>query len=364
MTDTIQLLESIDKFNDASFVTFSADGKEVIVRNEANGLLYSFPFYFNETAGTHFLDGTQAKLIGDEIEEPKSILEAGRDFFESEEREIDVILEACACHKKGKPKKEKAKQETGLEEGLLAKETEKAFFQYESIINNIIEEGNLFDEDHKPVQKKEIILPDVIIEMKEWKQSKRDAFLESKDSYEEFNEQVREVLQEAGIQSDVSEVLSGIDPIGGKSFFGLLTKNLAKIKRESSSEFNIESTVMAIDKLREESFTDTFQENYRSTLDAPDMYGHLSNPNTLAYLKFKTGAFGKVETGRLLESFNNVLTKYNELSQEELMSVSKMRDVVDFMYRTEQYDDELLWNIIRQFNMAFSNFKQAPVTNG
>lgn len=355
MNETIQLLESIDKFNDASFVSFGIDGQSVIVKNEATGDLYSFPIQFDENLKTYTLNGAEAILLGEEEEPKPSLKEACLNFFSEGEGDIGGILEACA------PKKEKKKAYSKLStklESIFSEEIASAFKDYEEKLNAFIGECDLFDESGKPVEKETIFHPDFLLEMKNWKQDRREALLESVDIFREFLDKTSELLSEKQIELEAEKLFEGIDVISGKSFFGLLTKNLTKIKKENELDINVESIVMSLDKLRQETFSETFEENYRATLDAPDSYGHLSNPNIQNYLKFKVGSFDKVKVGRLLEDFNNVLTKFNELNQEELVYINKLRDIVDFMYRTEQIDDEMVFNIIREFNDRFSTFKK------
>lgn len=360
MNETIQLLESIKKFNDASFVSFGVDGKSVIVQNEATGDLYSFPIQFDENLKTYTLSGKDAVLLSEEEAEKPSLKEACLNFFSEGEGEIEGILEACAS-KKMKEKKS-YKLATKLE-SIFSDEVVTAFQKFEESMNQFIGECDLFDESNKPVEKETIYHPDFLLEMKEWKESKREALLESIDIYTDFLDKSKEVLSEKQIEIATEKLFEGIDVIAGKSFFGLLTKNLTKIKKESGLDFSVESVVMELDKLREETFSETFEEGFRATLDAPDAYGQLSNTSVQNYLKFKVGTFNKTTVGRLLEDFDNVLTKYHEMNQEELVWVSKLRDIVTFMYRTEQYDDEMIWNIIREFNNKFSTMnKMEPVS--
>ena len=200
--------------------------------------------------------------------------------------------------------------------------------------------GSIFDENYSLKNEDDVLDPIYILEHFQSLVHKRSAINENMDLVIEWKERVNEIVNES--------VLSGIDPFS-KDWKIKLLKNLVQYKNNTDSGIAIHETVKEIESVH----TELFENSMPIASDsATPSGGGYDGENKLHFLKM-SGTFTNDDLKNLIRDFDYALGSWNNKTKDELGAISALKDKIEYMYRTNNIDDEEAASCINTFNMKY-----------
>lgn len=361
-----QVRESLNMFDDAEF-DMSLEDKNIVIKNLNNNKLWSLSFDVDENEKLTF-DSSNSEIINENDEEEeteeenKEVLKESFQKMLSAESESEDFEEALDLLKNS-IKKYKIKSKNTVvdkieEENKINISEEdlevvnKAIGKYDKVLKKYLENKNeftakgfLFDKNNEIKRSDKILDPITVLEWYKEKSNHRRKITEYSESIINFYNAVVEAYDETFTENVLPDYKSF-----GKSKFGInVTKNLVAYKKNYNEDINISELIVHLESIRAEHIGDVFEEN----TDLEVTNGSVQNDGNLKFLKFNSGLFTRKNIRQLLEDFDTVMGHFGHMNQGQFHTITEMRDTVDGMFRTNIIDEEVVAEIISNFNTIF-----------
>jgi hypothetical protein len=352
---------SIDTFNDAEFFTFGEQENQIIVKSLNDGSLWALNYI--EAEGEIVFDTEKAEKIKDgEPSEKQLYKEEMSELFSSLKgvfsEDADSAIEKLKIQLRSVPKQvptfEEAQEEKEYEfEGEFFTDLAKNVKSYYEAKKDFEALGSLFEGSE--IKRGQIFDPLMLLEANYAKQKASDSFLENVQLIVFFKEKLETLFEDKDIAEFVTFKMDLRNPKVS------IPKALVLAKKQyAETEFNVASLQKEIAAIYEETFAgsniESFMEGGGSmSMDtpAPFIYNQVPSMPQFRYLKFRTGAFNEEALNALQKELQYAMSRYSELSQDELKLINEMSTRVQYMQLTGQIDDQLVVSIIESFNRAF-----------
>lgn len=365
-----KLKQEVDCFDDADFVS-AIDENTVAARRLTDDAVFAVPFVIEENGLTIF-KGSEAKIIQegkseDSDAEQETLASVAKQYLLSEDNDVSDLC-ALIISSDVAPRKQEQKSivensniiELSEEEQLVINEFyskwDKKVKRVDELEKEFMSNGRLFAEDGNPRQV-DVVGPYTVAQAYVAKNKQRERILAYAQPFAEFMNIVSD-----NIGVDASIVMEGIDMHGEDSDFSVrLSRNLAVAKQKGIITENIAETIKKVRGLRKQWLD--YIENCGIAPwpadggpgSAEDTDRGVIGPDRSGYhfLKYNIGEFSRNDLKLLMDDFNKVIARFNEMDQESLQEIAGMRSSIDWMWRTNQVDDELVAGIIKDFNSKF-----------
>ena len=355
-----KLKNSVNFFDDAEFVSLVSEN-EVLIRNTANGAEWLVPFEINES-GILLYKGAEAECIteaDDEYSEEtkhnknvRSVMEAITSIFENKDEGIEKLSTLIKTLPLIEKTEEVVSEEVAQPELTYFKEFEDRLEEYNSLYEEFMLNGKVFDEDGD-IRLEDFYEASVYKKPYEDKAEKAETFLESLETYKTFCEEVQATFEE-----DVAKVIiESIDFTKPKNKFNMLVaKNLVQFKQDTLSDINILDESKKAVSIFEETLGQLDGETLITEMTATDMReSYYAN----RFTRFNIGIFKREDLVKINEELTAAMTSSDIDTPEDMHYINDLKMKIEYMERANQIDDELVVNIINEFNTRFGKDKSA-----
>lgn len=357
-----KLKSSVNFFDDAEFVSIVSEN-EVLVRNTNNGSEWIIPFEITESEKILY-KGAEAQCITeaqDDFSEEtkhnknkKDIVEAISTIFEDKDAGIKKLSELIRTLPMISPKTEEVTTESEQPEKELVffKEFEDKIEEMNLVAEEFMQVGKMFDEDGD-VKIDDFYEASAYKEAYEAKLENSKTFFENLEIYKEFYDEVK-----ASFDEEIAQIIiESVDLTKPKDKYGMLiSKNLVKFKQDTLTEFDLlEESKKAIsifeDTLSKIDNTSLITEN--TATDIREQY--YSN----RFTRFNIGIFKREDLVKINEELTAAMTSFDIESPEDMHYINDLKMKIEYMERANQIDDEMVVNILNEFNTKFGHDKSA-----
>jgi hypothetical protein len=370
-----KIREAISFFEDIEFETL-VNENTLLVKSKVDKSVWSIGYSLE---GEFKLLGESAILVseGEKPEVPKTIKDLAKNLFnktntieemKNQLLEVDFKPTVVAENKfvvEAEQEEESSLFETLTEEEQTSVETFVTKYKHyiekeKETVNSFIKEVAFVFENGQ-VRAKTFLSPKKILDIYSQKTKIRSSIEEGAKTFKNFSNKIESFLEEKEINSKFADViLEGFEV--GKDMTVQWTKNLLKLKKEHRVDLNISETTKVLKTFQKEVFEGFEPSTISNSISAfnegviSDYGGGTAfDPKVerFSFLRFGANMWSKEAVRALLEDFNAVMARFNSLSMEELQKVSLQKDIVEYMFRTGNIDDEIVTGIINDFNKAF-----------
>lgn len=359
-----ELKVSIDTFDDAAFVSLLNEN-EAIIQNIKNKSLWSLPFKIEEGLISFYPNkGTLLENADIESEEySESLSEINKNILialnESDDEAYQSSLQDLL--KFFDPKKSSKSKEV-TNEDFLYEGTNYDHLSYEEaqwvksfqekwrdklneVRDNYLEFqsiGSLFNEENELKDEDTVLSPLYLLNKYQESLILKENFLENSQFITEWNDKVSDIFD--------SSILEGVNPLSD-DWKIVITKNALKYKKDIE-DISVNECIKILSKIHEEVFAECDMMEPLSSDFATPAGGGYDGENKLKFLKM-SGIYTLRDLEGLIKDFDYVLGSWSNKDQDELQAISAMKDKVEYMYRTNTIDDEMVSSIINSFNMKY-----------
>lgn len=349
--------DSVNSFENTDFYSLAED-KTVLIKNKNTEAVYAIKY--EEEDGNLIFDTTGAEVIKEKKQSQQEKFQTHVDdlkltigslFKEDFDGSVEKLKELVknvpnidpSSFTKEKPKGKYEEVIANLHpKSRLVKSIQnysEAEKQFESSFKLFEEEGNLVE--------KKVVDPRLTKKLYNEKQEIRKQFTESIDTIVKFHQEISDYYSE-----DVAKVINGaIDITKPKTS---IPKVLVLAKNRADAELNIIEESETIKNIYESAFGDkqvSFMEGEKGYA-VPVVYNRLQEKPK--FLKFREGVFSTEDLSVLEQELERALGRYGDLDEEEFKLINEMKTQVDYMQTIDQIDDQLVMNIITEFNKRFA----------
>lgn len=370
-----KIREAISFFEDISFETL-VNENTLLVKSKTDGSVWSVGYSLE---GEFKLLGEAAVLVseGEKPEVAKTVKDIAKELFakkstieEVKNSLLSVDFKPVAVVENNLMESFETEENLSQFETLTEDEQSavEAFVEkYKSYIEKEKAAVNSFIRDvafvfeNGQVRTKTFLSPKKILDIYSEKAKLRSSIEEGAKVFKTFSEKIENFLEEKEIDPKHSNTILEAFELG-KDMTVQWTKNILKLKKEHKVDLNISETTKVLKAIQKEVF-EGFEPSEISKSIAAFNEGVISDygggtafdpkVERFSFLTFGASNFSKETVRALLEDFNAVMARFNSLSMEELQKVSMMKDVVEYMFRTGNIDDEIVTGIITDFNKSF-----------
>jgi hypothetical protein len=359
-----KIREAVSFFEDAELVTL-VDEATLLIRNKTNNSVWKVNYTFENE---FVLNTSEAELVteGEKPEPeltPKTFVlnNFGKTSIdEMKTKLMDVVFKKEIIAEESLPNvnenyKLLNESEQKMVSDFFEKYSKALLSEKESVSNFISQVAYVFEND--TIKKATFLNPKKILDVYSEKAKLKETIYVASQVFKKFQEEVTNLFEENEIEiSLVQGILEGFDPSVDMS--STFTKNVLKIKKENNLNLNIAETVKQLKLIQKEVFAefDTKQtsEGIKNYNEGYAFFPEFrSSSQDLNYLKFGPNHWNRSGLAGLLEDFKVVMSHFTSINEEDFKEISAMRDVIDYMYRTTNIDDEIVNSIIGQFNEKF-----------
>lgn len=367
--------DAVDTFNDSSFVSVISEN-EVAVQNNKTNEIWKIEFSFSEDGKLSF--NTENAVVLEAAQEEDLPVDSKQEIIKAFSHSLinedavgieyvkEAILEADDLFGNRKIVNESSEQPSDQDLVMVFREDldyseeerqaiidisskwEEKIEQFQNIKKEFVEAGNLFNEDS--TVKAEAINPLDLLDSLAVKKEQQAAFIENKSQLEAFTESVNKIFENEEICKAAMSGINVLD-ISDKSLETKLTKNLVVIKKDYNEDLNIRDLTKKIINTRKEIFGEALGETNK--IIEPTGSWHNNNNKRFNYLKFQSGVFTRHDLNALMEDFDNILGNFLNMNRDDMLVIQEMKDTIDYMYRTNQIVDEIVFDVINRFNESF-----------
>jgi len=351
---------SIDTFNDAEFVSLGENANEIIIKSLIDQSLWKIN-YIEENDELIF-DTENAEKIKEGVpSEKEQYKENVSNLFKSLKNvfseDFEEALEDVKTYLHFIPKdvpvfEEETTEEEYQFEGEYFTSLKSGIEKYYEAKKDFAELGNLFEDEE--IKRDKFFDPLTLIESLHNKNEASEKFLENVELIVNFNNKVTEIFENEEIAKFVA---SKIDLANPKIS---VPKALVLAKKQFEEDFNIvekqKEVLTAFSETFEGSDIESFMEGggtMSSGTPVPFVYNQTPGMPQMRFLKFRTGAFSEEDLNTLQKEIQHVMSRYSELSPDELKIVNEMSTRVTYMQMTGQINDQLVVSMIENFNRTF-----------
>jgi hypothetical protein len=368
-----EIREAISFFEDVELVTL-VNETELLLKNKNDNSVWKLTYSFEKE---FLLNGEGAELVT-EGEKPEEVLTPktfAKGFFGTEYSIDEMRAKLMEVDFKKSPIVEqknilKVEDETDSIRETLNEDEKVAVDEFlekytekletgRQLVNTFIEDVAFVFENSGAPKSKTFLNPKKILDVYAEKVKLKELLVEGAQVFKNFSNEVTSLLEENEIDIKLAEaLLEGFDPSADMST--VFTKNVLKIKKDNKLDISITETVKQLKAIQKEIFSEFDSSkslnsiksyNEGAIADWQSSYG--PKVENFTYLKFGANNFSREGVRTLLEDFNAVMARFNSLTMEELQEISMMKDIVEYMFRTGNIDDEVITNIIDTFNNKF-----------
>lgn len=354
------LKQSIDTYDDASFVSLLSEDV-AIIQNNKNKSLWSLPFSINEDRFVFHPNGGELLEDGElEVREyQESLSEINKNILvalrESDDEAYQESLQELLRQFEPRLIKKETEESDPIFEGsfydILNEEertwvkefqnkwshkmetVRQSFLEFQSS-GSLFEDGNLKDIEN---------LQDPLYLLNSYQESliMKEFQMENASLFIEWKDRVGEILSE--------EVLEGINPLN-ENWKTTLLKNLVHYKKDKDATLAIHEIAKEISDIHEEIFSEC--EAPLSSDGSTRSGGGYDGENKLHFLRM-SGNFTNDDLKNLIKDFDYAIGSGIAKDEDELRALSSLKDKVEYMYRTNAIDDETVASSINSFNTKY-----------
>lgn len=352
-----KIKSDFNKLQDVEFISFSEDS--VIIKNTVTQAIFQVPFTegkedksltFNFSEGIIVEKGQKSEKEKFE-ENVKSLNGSVKKIFNNFDEGVAEVKELI----KTLPLVEEAEVLNPIAQATknyvevkgLAKAVSKSYRAYKESFLNFKESFNVFDESNqlKDIQVNfEKTVKDINESVKEYKE-----FSEALDKVVAFSNYMEDLV----IDKDFAKaILESID------FQKDLKVTIPKALVMAQKSFNEELNIVDMSKNILDGYKQFFNEEDETEMvsfDKPfNKFGSSDAFDRPEFLQFGSGKYNLEDLAKLIKELEQSLVILPDLTSEDLMEITNMKSIIDYMYRTNTISDKKVTEVIDEFNKAYS----------